>query len=58
MELKSLLFILFALVAVVAVTGEKSRYDNYRVYNIEIANGEQLDAMKYLADTSDSVKKF
>ncbi|KAG5675035.1 hypothetical protein PVAND_004974 [Polypedilum vanderplanki] len=45
----------FLIVAVVAtVLCEKSRYDNYRVYKIEIKNREQLDAMKYLADTSDS----
>lgn len=50
--MKILLCVLIALQLVIA---DKSRYDNYRVYKIQIENAAQLDAMKYLADTSDSV---
>lgn len=37
---------------------EKARFDNYRLYNVQIENQEQYEAMKYLEDHSDSVNNY
>lgn len=47
--------LLFCLVTY--VLAEKARYDKYRVYKVLIEDRNQLDALKFLADTSDSVTK-
>lgn len=51
------LFILLLICLVTYVLAEKARYDKYRVYKILIEDRNQLDALKFLADTSDSVIK-
>lgn len=51
------LFILLLIFLVTYVLTEKARYDKYRVYKILIEDRNQLDALKFLADTSDSVIK-
>jgi hypothetical protein len=46
-----------ALVAlfVIAASAEKSRFDNYRLYSVNVDNHQQLEALKYLEEHSDSV---
>lgn len=50
-------FFYFLLFLAVAAYAEKARFDNYRVYRIQLDNEVQLKALRQLADTSDSVKK-
>lgn len=38
-----------------SVTAEKARFDNYRVYSIEIGTHDQLSVLRELSATSDSV---
>ena len=35
-----------ALAGLVAIFGEKARFDNYRVYSIEVENEQQLKVLK------------
>ena len=50
---------LFCIIFVISsICCEKARFDNYRVYKVSIENKEQLEALKQLADSSDSVKNF
>lgn len=51
--MKILIFTIIALITF--STAEKARYDNYRVYRVDIENNEQLKVLHYLADNSDSV---
>ena len=37
------------------VSGEEARYDNYRVYSIDVETKEQLKMLKEIEDQSDSV---
>jgi hypothetical protein len=37
---------------------EKARFDNYRLYSVQIENNKQYEAMKYLEEHSDSVNYF
>jgi len=37
---------------------EKARFDNYRLYSVQIENQEQYEAMKYLENHSDSVNNY
>lgn len=39
-----------------AVSAEKSRFDNYRVYNIDVDTYDQLTVLRELSVTSDSVR--
>lgn len=41
---------------VVAATCEKARYDNYRVYEIFIANKNQLELMREIQNYPDGVR--
>lgn len=45
--MKSIVFVIL-LVSVVLAVGEKARFDNYRVYSIEVENDEQLQVLKEL----------
>lgn len=48
--------ILVALIAAtVAVSSDKSRFDNYRFYSVNIENEVQLKALRELSEVSDSV---
>lgn len=47
-----LAFLLFS------VGAEKARFDNYRLYSVQIENKSQYEAMKYLEENSDSVNYF
>lgn len=38
-------------------SGEKARYDNYRVYEVLIENEDQLDLMKEIENNFDGVRK-
>lgn len=38
-----------------SASAEKARYDNYRIYSVDIANELQLKVLKELSETSDSV---
>lgn len=40
----------------VAVFAEKARFDNYRVYSVDIANAEQLDILKQLEQHADGLR--
>lgn len=40
----AVLFVCFLLM----ISGEKARFDNYRVYSIKITNEQQLEALQYL----------
>lgn len=55
-SIEKMLVLFWCVILFFSTSAEKARFDNYRVYNIKIENGEQLDALKFLADTSDSVK--
>lgn len=47
------------LVAVLAlVSGERVRFDNYRVYDVAIENVDQLQVMQYLEQYPDGVRTF
>lgn len=48
-----LLCLLPALIA--CMISNEARYDNYRMYNIKIGSRQQLDILRELRDTSDSV---
>lgn len=50
------LAILFACFA--ACLGEKARFDNYRVYSIEIENVQQLDILKQIENGQDGISFF
>lgn len=45
----------FIFCVLICVSSEKARYDKYRVYKIIIDDRKQLETLKLLADTSDSV---
>lgn len=51
--MKILIFSLIALISI--ATADKARYDNYRVYRVDVDNHEQLSVLHYLADNSDAV---
>lgn len=50
--MKKLIFLFCVLISAFA---EKARFDNYRVYKVKIENIYQLQELRQLADTSDSV---
>lgn len=41
-----------------SVGAEKARFDNYRLYSVQIENESQYEALKYLEENSDSVNYF
>lgn len=49
-----------ALIVLSAFTAssEKARYDNYRVYTVEIDTHDQLSVLKEISEKSDSVIKI
>lgn len=51
-------FVALFLVLFLAVNAEKARFDNYRVYSLNIENDEQYKWMKYIEEHSDSVNSF
>lgn len=53
--MKWMLNLVFLVFTVLSVNAEKARYDNYRVYSIEVDNDLQLRVLKELSETSDSV---
>jgi hypothetical protein len=46
--------IIFALLCVVALA-EKARYDNYRVYQVQVENEQQLELMNFIESNPDGV---
>jgi len=48
--------LLWAIAFVALVAAEKTRFDNYRVYSINIENEVQLKALQELENSDDSVK--
>jgi hypothetical protein len=34
---------------------EKARFDNYRIYQVQVENEEQMNLMKHIQENSDSV---
>lgn len=52
--LKSVLVVLLIAVNVIAI--EKARFDNYRVYLIEVENDEQLQVLQKLESHQDSLQ--
>lgn len=44
--------------AVICVTSEKARFDNYRVYRVDVQNKLQLNVLRELSETSDSVNEI
>lgn len=53
MELK-LVAVVLAL-SLLSVSADKARFDNYRLYNVEIETHDQLSVLRELSETSDSV---
>lgn len=49
------LFLLIFVLSAALVLAEKARFDNYRVYSIAVETKEQLDLLRELEETSDSV---
>ncbi|XP_054743317.1 zinc carboxypeptidase A 1-like [Anastrepha obliqua] len=47
--------IIFALCLTALSSGERVRYDNYRVYKLNASNNEELALLKRMEDTSDSL---
>lgn len=41
-----------------SVTGEKVRFDNYRVYEVNPSNAAQLQVLQYLEQVPDGVRIF
>lgn len=39
-----------------AVSAEKARFDNYRVYSIDVDTHDQLTVLREISETSDSVR--
>lgn len=52
---KCLLFALLAIVASASVSAERVRYDNYRMYKVNSENAKQLEVLKDLEGSSDSI---
>ena len=48
-------FCFFFFFLLITAFAEKARFDNYRVYRIQLENEDQLNALRQLAETSDSV---
>lgn len=48
-------FVFILALLVLSVAAEQARFDNYRVYSVEIDNESQYEAMKYIEEHSDSV---
>lgn len=42
--------------SVFSVSADKARFDNYRIYSIDIETVDQLKALRELSETSDSVR--
>lgn len=38
-----------------SASAEKARFDNYRIYSVDVASEMQLKVLKELSETSDSV---
>lgn len=51
-KMKFLIFISFL---IFSASAEMTRFDNYQVYTVSVENGEQLKALQYLDEHSDSV---
>lgn len=47
---------IFLVLFIASVCAEKARFDNYRLYGIQVENEEQYKMMKYIEENSDSVK--
>lgn len=43
--------------AALAVSAEKARFDNYRVYSIDVDTHDQLTVLREISETSDSVRR-
>lgn len=54
--MKLLLALVVLTTAVLSATSEKARFDNYRVYKVDVDTHDQLTALRQLSETSDSVK--
>ncbi|XP_017025740.1 zinc carboxypeptidase A 1 [Drosophila kikkawai] len=52
---KCLLLALVATVAIASVSAERARYDNYRLYKANTENADQLEVLKQLEGSSDSI---
>lgn len=52
--MESLKIIVF-LASFVLISGEKARYDNYRVYSIDIQNEKQLEELQALENSQDGI---
>ena len=48
--------VLFVVLSVLVVSGEKARFDNYRVYSVSIDTQDQLSVLRQLSENSDSVR--
>lgn len=44
------------LLSVLSVSADKARFDNYRVYVVDVETQDQLSVLRELSETSDSVK--
>lgn len=42
--------------SVFSVSADKARFDNYRIYSIDVETVDQLKALRELSETSDSVR--
>ncbi|XP_036321583.1 zinc carboxypeptidase A 1-like [Rhagoletis pomonella] len=55
MSLNIGLFLILCLTALALTNGERVRFDNYRVYEVNASNREKLALLKQMEDTSDSL---
>lgn len=51
-------FLLLAAFLIVSASAEMTRFDNYQVYKVNVENNEQLKALQYLDEHSDSVNNL
>lgn len=49
--------ILLVIAIVASASADPARYDNYRVYSVSVGSKLQLQVLKELKETSDSVTK-
>lgn len=54
--MKLLIGTLLLALSALAVSAEKARFDNYRVYRINVDTHDQLTVLSELSTTSDSVR--
>lgn len=58
MEMKFIVSAVILVALALSASAERARFDNYRIYSVAIENKMQLQVLKELSETSDSVSLF